>query len=238
MAPPRPRGPTQRLLALPATRRLVLACAVLGGLSWGLILAQWTLVAAFVAAVFLRDAAPGDVVLLLCGALLAWLARSGLLALRDLLAARTSSRVRRDARSDLARKLLRLGPDLMTGERAGELVTTATGGIAKLDGVVARLVPGTVTAAVLTPLLAVTVFVLDPPSGALLLLGGTLIMLFLWLVGTLAGASSRAQWETLGSSAPCSSTSCGSSRPSSPTTGRRGPWDGSGRSARRTGLRR
>ena len=61
MAPPRPRGPTQRLLALPATRRLVLACAVLGALSWVLILAHWTLVAAFVAAVFLRDAAPGDV---------------------------------------------------------------------------------------------------------------------------------------------------------------------------------
>ena len=198
MAPPRPRGPTQRLLALPATRRLVLACAVLGGPVGGSILAQWTLVAAFVAAVFLagrrtrRRGAPT------LRSALAWLARSGLLALRDLLAARTSSRVRRDARSDLARKLLRLGPDPMTGERAGELVTTATGGIAKLDGVVARLVPGTVTAAVLTPLLAVTVFVLDPPSGALLLLGGTLIMLFLWLVGTLAGASSRAQWETLG----------------------------------------
>jgi len=198
MAPTRTRRPLQRLLALPATRKLAVACAVLGVLGWVLILAQWTLVAAFVAAVFLRSAAPGDVVLLLGGALLAWLARSGLLALRDLLAARTSSRVRRDARSDLARKLLRLGPDLMTGERAGELVTTATGGVAKLDGVVARLVPGTVTAAVLTPLLAVTVFVLDPPSGALLLLGGMLIMLFLWLVGTLAGASSRAQWETLG----------------------------------------
>jgi ABC-type transport system involved in cytochrome bd biosynthesis fused ATPase/permease subunit len=121
MASARARGPTQRLLTLPATRRLTLACAVLGVMGWALIVTQWTLVAAFVAAVFLRDATPGDVVGLLAAALLAWLARSGLLAVRDLLAARASSRVRRDAREALARKLLRLGPDLMTGERAGEL---------------------------------------------------------------------------------------------------------------------
>jgi thiol reductant ABC exporter CydD subunit len=91
-----------------------------------------------------------------------------------------------------------LGPEPVTGERAGELVTVATGGIAKLDPVVARLAPSLVTAAVLPPLLAATVLVLDPLSGGLLVLGGALTLLFLWLVGTRAVASTRAQWATLG----------------------------------------
>jgi ATP-binding cassette, subfamily C, bacterial CydD len=192
------RGATGRLLALPATRRLMLACAVLSVLVWALVVAQWSLVATFVVAVFTREATPGGVVGLLSGALAAWLTRAGLLAARDRLAARASARVRREARAELARKLLRLGPDVMTGERAGELVTTATGGIATLDAVVARFAPAAVSAAVIPPLMAVTVLFLDPASGGLVVLGGVLTMVFLWLVGTRAGASSRAQWATLG----------------------------------------
>jgi thiol reductant ABC exporter CydD subunit len=192
------RGATGRLLALPATRRLMLACAVLSVLVWALVVAQWSLVATFVVAVFTREATPGGVVGLLAGALAAWLTRAGLLAARDRLAARASARVRREARAELARKLLRLGPDVMTGERAGELVTTATGGITTLDAVVARFAPAAVSAAVIPPLMAVTVLFLDPASGGLVVLGGVLTMVFLWLVGTRAGASSRAQWATLG----------------------------------------
>jgi thiol reductant ABC exporter CydD subunit len=192
------RGATGRLLALPATRRLMLVCAVLSVVVWGLVVAQWWLVASFVVAVFGRQATPRDVVGLLAGALAAWLVRAGLLAARDRLAARTSARVRREAREELARKLLRLGPDVMTGERAGELVTTATGGVATLDAVVARFAPAAVSAAVVPPLMAVTVLFLDPASGGLVVLGGVLTMVFLWLVGTRAGASARAQWATLG----------------------------------------
>jgi thiol reductant ABC exporter CydD subunit len=85
----------------------------------------------------------------------------------------------------------------VAGERAGELVTTVTEGVGRLDGVVGRLLPGAVTAAVVPPLVAATVLVLDPAAGALLLLTGPLVLLFLWLTGTLAARASRAQWETL-----------------------------------------
>ncbi|HEX2141249.1 MAG TPA: ABC transporter transmembrane domain-containing protein, partial [Candidatus Limnocylindria bacterium] len=181
---PAARGPVAQVLARPGPRRLALACAALAGLTAVLLVVQWALVAAVVSAVFAGRAAPGDLLGALAGALAAWLARAGLLALRELLAARASARTRHEVRSELVGKVLRLGPALMAGERAGELVTTATEGVAKLDGLVARLLPGAVWAAVLPPLLAGTVLVLDPPSGALLLATGPLLVFFLWLVGT------------------------------------------------------
>ena len=193
-----PRDPTRRLLTRPGPRRLALACAGLAALTAVLLVVQWALVAAVVGAVFAGRATPGGLLGVLAGALAAWLARAGLLAVRDLLAARTSAVTRHEVRAELARKVLRLGPGLMTGQRAGELVTTATEGVARLDGLVARLLPGAVWAAVLPPLLAGTVLVLDPPSGALLLATGPLLLLFLWLVGTLAAHSAREQWTTLG----------------------------------------
>jgi ATP-binding cassette, subfamily C, bacterial CydD len=192
------RDPTRRLLTRPGPRRLAIACAVLAALTAALLVVQWALVATVVATVFAGRATPGDLLGVLAGALAAWLARAGLLALRELLAARTSARTRHEVRAELARKVLRLGPGLMSGQRAGELVTTATEGVARLDGLVARLLPGAVWAAVLPPLLAGTVLVLDPPSGALLLATGPLLLLFLWLVGTLAAHSAREQWTTLG----------------------------------------
>jgi ATP-binding cassette subfamily C protein CydD len=195
---PAARGPVARVLARPGPRRLALACAALAALAAVLLVVQWALVAAVVSAVFAGRATPGDLLGALAGALAAWLARAGLLALRELLAARTSARTRHEVRSELVGKVLRLGPALMAGERAGELVTTATEGVGKLDGLVARLLPGAVWAAVLPPLLAGTVLVLDPPSGALLLATGPLLVFFLWLVGTLAARSAREQWTTLG----------------------------------------
>ncbi|MGY1710273.1 thiol reductant ABC exporter subunit CydD [Geodermatophilus sp. SYSU D00758] len=191
-------GATGRVLALPVARRLGVTCGVLAVLAWSLVVLQWALVAAVVARVAGGVATPAGAAGLLAGALLAWWSRAGVLGLRDLLAARASAQARRGAREALVAKLLRLGPEVMVGQRAGELVTTATAGVGRLDGIVARLLPGAVWAAVLPPLLVATVLVLDLPSGGLLLLTGPLLVLFLWLVGGLAERSAREQWGTLG----------------------------------------
>ncbi len=193
----RDRGPTGRLLALPGPRRLVVACGLLGLLTWGLLVVQWALVAAAVTAVATGGAAPPALAGTLAGVLAAWAARAAVVGLRDRAAARTSARVRRELRELLLRRLLVLGPAAAAGERAGELVTTVTEGVGKLDGVVGRYLPGAATAAVVPPLVAVTVLVLDPASGGLLLLTGPLVLVFLWLTGTLAARSARASWETL-----------------------------------------
>ena len=190
-------GPAARLLSLPGPRRLAVVCGVLGLLTWALLVVQWVLVAAFVAGVVEDGRTPGALAGLLGEVLAAWGARAAVAGVRDRAAARTSARVRRTLRATLLRRLLVLGPGAVAGERAGELVTTVTEGVGRLDGVVGRLLPGAVTAAVVPPLVAATVLVLDPATGALLVLTGPLVLLFLWLTGTLAARASRAQWETL-----------------------------------------
>ncbi len=191
------RSPTGRLLALPGPRRLVVVCGVLGVAVWALLVVQWALVAGVVSAVATGGATPAASAGALGGVLAAWGARALLVGLRDRAAARTSARVRRALREDLLRTLLALGPGAAAGERAGELVTTVTEGVAKLDGVVGRYLPGAATAAVVPPLVAATVLVLDPASGGLLLLTGPLVVLFLWLTGTFAARAARASWQTL-----------------------------------------
>jgi thiol reductant ABC exporter CydD subunit len=195
--PARPR-PVGRVLALAGGRGLVPACVVLALVVAALLLVQWGLLAFVVTAVAQRRTPPADLVLPLAGVLAAWLARAGVVGLRDLLAARASSRVRAAARTALARKVLRLGPEGVAGERAGELVSTATEGVARLDAVVARFVPGSVTAVVVPLCVAAAVLVLDLPSGLLLVVTGPLLVVFLWLVGTHASRSAERQWESLG----------------------------------------
>ncbi|PRY49058.1 ATP-binding cassette subfamily C protein CydD [Geodermatophilus tzadiensis] len=191
-----PRGPAGRLLTVPGVRRSVVLCAVAGVLTWALLVVQWALVAAFVAAV-VDGARPAALAGSLGGVAAAWLARAGVLAVRDRAVARTSARVRRRLRGALLRKLVALGPAHAGAQQDGELVTTVTEGVGRLDGVVGRLLPGATAAAVVPPLVAATVLVLDPASALILLLTGPLVLLFLWLTGTLAARAARAQWETL-----------------------------------------
>lgn len=192
------RTPTARVLRLPGAGALVPACVVIALLVVGLLVAQWSLFAGVVAAVVGGRATPRDLVVPFAAVLGVWFGRAGLIALRDLLAARASSRVRAAARTQLAQKVLRLGPSGLAGERVGELVSTATEGVSRLDAVVARFVPGMATAAVVSPLVAVVVVVLDPLSGAMLLGAGPLLVVFLWLVGTYTARASAEQWENLG----------------------------------------
>lgn len=193
-----PTDPTRRVLTLPGSRGLVPLCTGLAVAVVVLVVVQWTLLARVVSTIVAQAATPAALLPLLAGIGLAWLGRAGALALRDHLAARASSRVRAGARAALAGKLLRLGPDAVTGERAGELVSTATEGIGRLDAVVARYLPGMVSACVVPVGIAVTVLVLDPLSAVLLLVTGPILVIFLWLVGTHAAKSADRQWESLG----------------------------------------
>ena len=193
-----PERQSRRLLDLPGVRRLVAVSALLAAAGTALVVVQWALVASVVAAVFSGSAAPADLTGSLLGIAAVWLGRAGLTAARDVLAARTSSRARTDVRRRLVRKLAGLGPAVMGEGRAGELVTTATEGVTRMDAYLARFLPGAATAAVVPALVAGTVLVLDPPSGLLLVVTGPLVVVFLWLVGTRASAATRSQWATLG----------------------------------------
>lgn len=189
---------TGRLLRDPAVRRLLRGCAVSSVAVAALLVVQWTCVASVVVAVFSGRAEPRDVLPPLLAALGAWCARAAVVAWREAFGARTSSALRARLRRALVDGLLRLGPDVTARSRPGELVTTATDGVGLLDPVVARWVPAAAAAGVVSPVLALVVLVLDPLSGAVLVLTGPLIVVLMWLVGTRTGEDARARWEALG----------------------------------------
>lgn len=186
------------LLALPGVRSLGTACALLAAPVALLVVAQWAFVARFVNAVFREGAFPAATWPWLAWLAFTWALRAGLVGLRDVLGARRASAVKRDLRARLYAKLLRLGPAFTAGERGGELAETLIGGVEKLDAFVGRFVPLSAFALVVPALLAATVLFLDPLSGLILVLTGPLIVLLLWLVGSLAGQAAREQWLVLG----------------------------------------
>ena len=190
-------SPTRRILGWPAARALVPGCALLAAAVAALVVVQWALVASVVDAVVSRRTSPSALTGLLVALLGVWAARSAVVGVRERWAAAVSTRVRSEARMALARKLLRVGPGPASEQRAGELASTATEGVSSLDALIARFVPGAVTAAVVTPLVVTVVLVLDPISGAILLGTAPLVVVFVWLVGTRAAASAAERWETL-----------------------------------------
>nr|WP_216320997.1 thiol reductant ABC exporter subunit CydD [Deinococcus aestuarii] len=183
---------------LPEVRLLRLTCAGLALVTFVCVLAQWALVARTVNGVFLEGQAPAVLSSAFVALALVWLTRSALVGVRDVLAARSAAGVKREVRGRLLTHLLDLGPVHASGERAGELTELVTEGAERLEGFVGRFVPGSVFAATLAPLLALTVLFLDPLSGLILLFTGPVIVVLLWLVGTMADRASKAQWLTLG----------------------------------------
>lgn len=190
-------SPTRRILAWPAARALIPGCGLLAVAVAALSVLQWALVATVVAAVVGGRTSPVALTGLLITLLVVWAARSAVVGVRERLAATVSTRVRSEARMAFARKLLRVGPSAVAEERTGELASTATEGVSALDALVARFVPGAVTAALVTPLVIAVVLVLDPLSGGLLLVTAPVVVVLLWLVGARSAASAAERWETL-----------------------------------------
>ena len=190
-------SPTRRILAWPAARALIPGCGLLAVAVAALSVLQWALVATVVAAVVGGRTSPVALTGLLITLLVVWAARSAVVGVRERLAATVSTRVRSEARMAFARKLLRVGPSAVAEERTGELASTATEGVSALDALVARFVPGAVTAALVTPLVIAVVLVLDPLSGGLLLVTAPVVAVLLWLVGARSVASAAERWETL-----------------------------------------
>lgn len=173
------------------------ATILLGALATIVTIVQWALFARIVDRVFLKQQTLAQVGLLFAGLLLAILARATLIWLRSMVGQETALRVKASLRDRLFQKLMQLGPSYLRNERTGELVSTATDGIERLDPYFARYLPQMVLS-VLTPLLIVAcVFPLDWISGALLLGTAPIIPILMIVVGTFAEKQMNRQWLAL-----------------------------------------
>src|SRR5918997_5994673 len=160
-------------------------------------IAQMVLLARVVDRVFLGEAGlagEGAPLLILVG--VSFL-RSGLLWAREVTAQRGAVRVKSELRGRLFGHVRRLGPAYARGERTGELATTATEGVERLDAYFARYLPQ-VLLSVLVPLLIVAyIFPLDHSSAVLLLATAPVIPVMMILVGGYAEDHMKRQWTAL-----------------------------------------
>ena len=136
----------------------------------------------------------GDSLLLLFG--LAFL-RSCLLWGREVAGQRGAVRVKSELRGRLFAHVLRLGPSYTVGERSGELTTTATEGVEKLDAYFGRYLPQTFLSVFVPLMIAGYIFPRDPSSAVLLLFTAPVIPILMVLVGGYAEEHTRRQWKAL-----------------------------------------
>jgi ATP-binding cassette, subfamily C, bacterial CydD len=133
-------------------------------------------------------------VLLLLGAAVL---RAGLLWVRETTAQRGAVRVKNELRERLFAHVLRLGPAYARSERSGELTTTLTEGIERLDPYFARYLPQ-VLLSVFVPLLVVGyILPRDIASALLLVVTAPVIPVMMVLVGSYAEEHTRRQWLAL-----------------------------------------
>jgi ATP-binding cassette subfamily C protein CydD len=108
-------------------------------------------------------------------------------------AVRTKSRLR----ERLFAHLLHLGPAYTRDERTGELTTTATEGVEKLEPYFARYLPQRILSATVPLLVAAFILPLDWASSVLLLVTAPVIPVLMVLVGSYAEEHLQRQWVAL-----------------------------------------
>ena len=160
-------------------------------------IAQMVLLARTVDQVFLRGADLEGVSALLLFLLGAVVVRAGLLWLREISAQRGVVRVKSELREKLFAHILRLGPAYTRGERTGELATTATEGVEKLEAYFGRYLPQVFLSALIPLLIAMYVLPLDWSSSVLLLMTAPVIPVLMVLVGSYAEEHMQRQWTAL-----------------------------------------
>ncbi|HEY6583005.1 MAG TPA: thiol reductant ABC exporter subunit CydD [Rubrobacter sp.] len=169
----------------------------LGLLAAAATIVQLVALSSVVDGLFLRNAGIVKVRGLLLLLLGASLLRSGLVWGREVAAQRGTVRVKSELRDRLFAHVLRLGPSYTVGERTGELSTTMTEGIEKLDAYVGRYLPQVFLSVLVPLMIAGYVLPLDLSSAVLLLVTAPVIPVLMILVGSYAEEHTRRQWRAL-----------------------------------------
>lgn len=178
--------------------RLLLAATVALGLLVAVAtVAQMVLLSGIVAGVFIEGEDLAGVGAEILALLAAVVVRAGLLWGREVTAQRGAVRVKSELRERLFAHVLRLGPAYAVGERAGELTTTATEGIERLEPYFARYLPQVALSAFVPLLVLAYVFPRDLSSAVLLLVTAPVIPVMMILVGSYAETHVKRQWAAL-----------------------------------------
>ena len=183
-----------RLLRYARTARAYLAVTViLGAVLAGLVVAQATLLAGGITAVFLHSAGPRELT-----PTLLWLAavvagRAAVAWAQEVASAHAAAGVKSELRNRLLTHLAALGP---TGG-TGALATLAVRGLDALDAYFARYLPQLVLAALVPAIVLCRLLPADLVAGVTIALTLPLIPVFMALVGLHTEAANRRQFHLL-----------------------------------------
>ncbi|MFV2178041.1 thiol reductant ABC exporter subunit CydD [Actinomadura sp. LOL_016] len=179
------------------TRAFLVASAVLGTATAGLVIAQATLLADMIGRTFLGGASLADLrtPMLLLLAVVA--GRAAVAWLQEVAAHRSAAAVKSQLRSRLLEHATRLGPRWLSGERSGELATLATRGVDALDGYFARYLPQLVLAVTVPLAVGARILLGDWLSAVIIAVTVPLIPVFAILVGLATQWKMNRQWRTL-----------------------------------------
>jgi ATP-binding cassette, subfamily C, bacterial CydD len=185
------------LWRIPPARLYLGATVLIGLLAAVVTVAQMAFLSEIVDLVFLKGGGRERVVTLL--SLLAGTAvlRAGLLWVRETTAQQGAVRVKSDLRERLFAHVLRLGPAYARSERTGELTTTLTEGVERLDPYFARYLPQVLLSAVVPLLVVAYILPRDAASAVLLVVTAPVIPVMMVLVGSYAEEHTRRQWLAL-----------------------------------------
>src|SRR5215212_8585932 len=177
--------------------RLYLGATVLIGLLVAVVtVAQMASLSKIVDLVFLKAGGRGQAVTPLLMVAGTAVLRAGLLWVRETTAQQGAVRVKNDLRRRLFAHVLRLGPAFARSARSGELTTTLTEGVERLDPYFARYLPQVLLSAVV-PLLVAYILPRDIASAVLLVVTAPVIPVMMVLVGSYAEEHTRRQWLAL-----------------------------------------
>jgi ATP-binding cassette, subfamily C, bacterial CydD len=188
----------RRLLDLARSRRFALTLTILLGWLGGLaaILQAWYL-SGMINSVFLNNQTLAQVTPMLVALGIVIVVRAATVGGSENAANSVALRVKEDLRLRLLKHLAALGPHFTQGEKTGELAASAIEGVEALDAYFSQYLPQVALAAFIPLSILVIVFPLDPLTGIVFLLTAPLIPIFMYLIGKMAEALTKRQWETL-----------------------------------------
>ena len=185
------------LFHLPGIGGYLAVIILFGTISGGFIITQSYFLSRIINSVFLNAQALNQVWPLMLLLLALIIARVILAWLNSMLANRVAGRIKLALRERIVRHLFALGPAYVKGERSGELITTTLEGVEALDPYVSQYLPQVFLSVIVPAIILVTVFLVDVPSGIILLVMAPLLPFLMALVGMMASAESRRRWRAL-----------------------------------------
>lgn len=173
-------------------------CALATVLSGAAQVAWMVLLATTIDRAFTDGADVGDLAGLLVTMAALLLARAAALWAVEASAQACSNRLRGSLRDELAGSLVASNPRRLGASALGEASGTLTDGVELMGDYAARYLPALFSVLSLPPMVALAITLLDPPTLAILLFTGPMLVLLLAVIGRRTAELTRRRFEELG----------------------------------------